>query len=86
MMTNPFPFFVDPADVPAANQHFLMPGEVGALEAVLDFAKSDPRARWANPPVAVVCHPHPLHGGTLTNKVAHTVAKAFAELGVTSLR
>jgi alpha/beta superfamily hydrolase len=85
-MTNPLPLFAESADMPAAGERFLMPGAVGPLEAVLDFAKVEARARWANPSIAVVCHPHPLHGGTLTNKVAHTVAKAFAELGVTSLR
>lgn len=85
-MTNPLPLFADSADMPTANERFLMPGAIGPLEAVLDFAKEEPREQWANPPIAVVCHPHPLHGGTLTNKVAHTVAKAFAELGVTSLR
>ncbi len=35
---------------------------------------------------AVVCHPHPLHGGALTNKVAYMIAKAFVELGVETLR
>jgi alpha/beta superfamily hydrolase len=59
---------------------------VGVLEAQLDAAKADVRARLRKPPIAVVCHPHPLHGGALTNKVAHTVAKAFAEMGVTTLR
>lgn len=72
--------------MPAAGERFLIPGSVDVLEAQLDAAKTDVRARQANPPIAVVCHPHPLHGGTLTNKVAHTVAKAFTELGVTTLR
>jgi alpha/beta superfamily hydrolase len=85
-MTNPLQLYVHPTDMPAANERFLIPGAVGPLEALLDFTKAAPGAGLANPPVAVVCHPHPLHGGTLTNKVAHTVAKAFAELGVTSLR
>ncbi len=35
---------------------------------------------------AVLCHPHPQHGGTMTNKVVHTVARAFNELGVPTLR
>jgi alpha/beta superfamily hydrolase len=35
---------------------------------------------------AVLCHPHPLYGGTLTNKVVHTVARAFQELGIPTLR
>lgn len=37
-------------------------------------------------PVAVVCHPHPLHGGTMTNKVVHTVARSFVELGLPVVR
>lgn len=36
--------------------------------------------------IAVVCHPHSLHGGTLTNKVAHMITKAFVELGAETLR
>jgi hypothetical protein len=34
----------------------------------------------------VVCHPHPLFGGTMTNKVAHTVARAFTAHGAATLR
>ena len=34
----------------------------------------------------VVCHPHPLYGGTLDNKVVYTLARAFVELGVPSIR
>lgn len=73
----------DPATLPRNGERFLIPGPSGVLEAQLDAAKGEP---MANAPIAVVCHPHPLHGGTFTNKVAHTVAKAFAELGVTTLR
>ncbi|MBV1874421.1 MAG: alpha/beta fold hydrolase [Gammaproteobacteria bacterium] len=36
--------------------------------------------------VAVVCHPHPLFGGTMDNKVAHTLARAFESEGVSVLR
>ncbi|HTW74772.1 MAG TPA: alpha/beta fold hydrolase [Steroidobacteraceae bacterium] len=35
---------------------------------------------------AVVCHPHPLHGGTLQNKVVYTLARVFVELGLPTLR
>ncbi len=34
----------------------------------------------------VVCHPHPLHGGTLDNKVVHTLARALHDVGVPTLR
>jgi uncharacterized protein len=36
--------------------------------------------------VAVCCHPHPLYGGTMQNKVVHTLARAAQDQGVTSLR
>jgi len=78
--------YVDPAEMPAAGERFLIPGPGTGLEALLDAAKAEARAPLSSPPIAVVCHPHPLHGGTLTNKVAHTVAKAFAELGAQTLR
>lgn len=77
------PFYDDPTSSPQAGEHFLIPGPMGVIEAVLDMPKT-PLPTGA--PIAVVCHPHPLHGGTLTNKVAHTVARAFAELGVITLR
>lgn len=35
---------------------------------------------------AVICHPHPLHGGTLDNKVAQTLARAFVQCGWRALR
>src|SRR5690606_7610240 len=47
------------------------------------------RAVAAGRPVAafgVVCHPHSLSGGTLDNKVVYTVARAFHDLGVPTIR
>lgn len=35
---------------------------------------------------AVICHPHPVYGGTMTNKVVHMLAKTFNELGIPSVR
>ena len=35
---------------------------------------------------AVVCHPHPLYGGTLDNKVVYTVARAFQQCGAPAIR
>ena len=37
-------------------------------------------------PVALVLHPHPLHGGTMHNKVVHRTAKALEEHGYVTLR
>ena len=36
--------------------------------------------------VAVLCHPHPLHGGTMDNKVVQTLARAFVQLGYRAVR
>lgn len=35
---------------------------------------------------AIVCHPHPLHGGTMQNKVVHTVARACQMEGMPTVR
>ena len=62
-------------------QSFFLPGPAGKLEAL-----------WEQPPsaradlVALVCHPHPLYGGTLHNKVVHHTARALQELGLAVLR
>ncbi|MDR3214295.1 MAG: alpha/beta hydrolase [Azoarcus sp.] len=36
--------------------------------------------------IALVCHPHPLYGGANSNKVAHTLARTFRDLGYAALR
>ncbi|HEV2701799.1 MAG TPA: alpha/beta hydrolase [Steroidobacteraceae bacterium] len=67
-------------------ESLVLEGPAGALEARLDFPTGgdvDPAAPGA---FAVVCHPHPLFGGTLTNKVVHTLARAFNDSGIPSLR
>ncbi|MGI9238213.1 MAG: alpha/beta hydrolase [Woeseiaceae bacterium] len=56
-------------------------GPIGKLQAVFETPiEAEPIA------VAVVCHPHPQHGGTLHNKVAYTLARTFVRLGFSVLR
>jgi alpha/beta superfamily hydrolase len=62
-------------------QKLTLPGPAGALEALIEEPTEGARAG-----VAVVCHPHPLHGGTMQNKVAHTLARTLCSLGLTALR
>ena len=57
-------------------------GPGGALECVVE----EPVRQGAIAPLAVICHPHPLHGGTLDNKVAQTLARAFLQLGYRTVR
>lgn len=60
-------------------------GAAGQLEAVLDEGLEDaPFSTRAY--VAVICHPHPLYGGTMDNKVVSTLVRIYRELGITSLR
>ncbi|MGH8148689.1 MAG: alpha/beta hydrolase [Steroidobacteraceae bacterium] len=40
----------------------------------------------AGPGFGVICHPHPLHGGTLDNKVVYTLARALHDLGLPTVR
>lgn len=55
-------------------------GAAGAIECAIDLPATEPRG------VAVVCHPHPQHGGTMDNKVVQTLARAFVHLGWRSVR
>jgi alpha/beta superfamily hydrolase len=55
-------------------------GPAGPLECAIDEPPDRVRA------VAVICHPHPLYGGTLDNKVVQTVARACMQLGMRSVR
>ena len=64
-------------------------GPVGNLEAILETPVDASGAMVESavrPRIAVICHPHPLYGGTMTNKVVHMLAKACNELGVRALR
>ena len=58
----------------------LVAGPAGRIECAVDRPEAAPRG-WA-----LVCHPHPQQGGTLDNKVAQTVARAFLQLGWASVR
>jgi alpha/beta superfamily hydrolase len=62
-------------------------GVVGPIEMAIDLPdllKSDPSFMVRG--LALVAHPHPLLGGTMDNKVAQTMARAFNQLGYVSVR
>ena len=59
----------------------MITGPAGAIECAINQPAQAP-ARG----VAVLCHPHPLHGGTLDNKVVQTLARALVGLGYTAVR
>lgn len=68
----------------AQTQSFLINGAVGQLDCALDLP--DPEQFAAPRGLALVAHPHPLYGGTMDNKVAQTLARAFLALGYASVR
>lgn len=58
----------------------LLSGPVGNLE-ILTWTPEEPK-----PITAIICHPHPLFGGTMQNKVVTTIARALHELSVRTVR
>jgi uncharacterized protein len=64
------------------SRNFFLQGPAGALEAIL----WTPARSGAPTLAAVVCHPHPLFGGTLHNKVVYHAAKSLDALGIPVLR
>jgi alpha/beta superfamily hydrolase len=58
-----------------------IPGPAGALEALLE--EPDDREPCL---AAVVCHPHPLYGGTMHNKVVYRIARGLRRAGIVVLR
>ncbi len=59
-------------------QHLTIRGPSGQLEVIFT-----PNTGSIG---VIVCHPHPLYGGTMTNKVVTTLCKNFSELGYPTLR
>ena len=63
-----------------AIRSLFLDGPAGKLEALLN--EGTPDARYA----ALVCHPHPLYGGSLHNKVVFHAMKALNSFGFPALR
>ncbi|MES2935680.1 MAG: alpha/beta hydrolase [Pseudomonadota bacterium] len=64
----------------AQTQRFSLQGAAGALECALDLPETTPRG------IALIGHPHPLFGGTMDNKVVHTLTRAFVALNYVAVR
>jgi uncharacterized protein len=64
----------------AASTHTDVAGPAGRIEVATDAPEGTARG------VAVLCHPHPSHGGTMDNKVIQTLARAFVQLGWRAVR
>lgn len=65
--------------MPVTETRETLPGPAGELQALT--ARPETVAG-----VAVICHPHPLYGGTLHNKVVHYLARTLNELDIATVR
>ena len=73
-----------PTEFPRESASFLLPGPAGVLE--LASEPGETRAKAAAVGIAVICHPHPLHGGTMHNKVVTIIERSLRELGFDTVR
>jgi len=67
--------------MPRRIQSLAIDGPAGKLEALLE----EPEDQAPNAAV-LVCHPHPLHGGTMHNKVVYRIARGMRRAGAVVLR
>ena len=66
---------------PTTETTLLLPGPAGVLETLVTPANN---ASQNN--IAIVCHPHPLHGGTMNNKVVTMSCRALQQCGLATIR
>jgi len=71
---------------PPRAERLAIEGPAGPLQALIETPQTERGEALGAPAFAVVCHPHPLFGGTLDNKVVYTVARAFEQLGAPAIR
>lgn len=72
--------FIDKLSIPGEHS-LVLQGQIGTLDAVLTVPQT-----LSSSTIAFLGHPHSLQGGTMSNKVVTTMARAFKELGIPSLR
>ena len=58
----------------------IIPGPEGRMEGRYNKGKG------SNPPLVILLHPHPMHGGNMNNKVIYNCFKTFSSMGFSVLR
>lgn len=71
----------NPTLFPTEDSRFLITGPAG----MLDVATTEPKIPSCGR-TAIIAHPHPLHGGTMDNKVVTTLMRAYSGLGLRVVR
>ena len=71
-----------PPAFPCDATSFIIKGPAGDLELLSACPARDSEKQAS----AVICHPHSLHGGSMQNKVVHTLARTYGELGLRTVR
>lgn len=69
----------------AKEEVLVIPGPAGQLQAVIHQGNGDGEfatKQW----LVILCHPHPVHGGTMDNKVVTTLMRTYRDLGIHVLR
>ncbi|HFC53220.1 MAG TPA: alpha/beta fold hydrolase [Gammaproteobacteria bacterium] len=69
-------------EAPCGGEELFLQGPAGNIEVSISYP-AGPRGEGA---VAILCHPHPLFGGSMANKVIHTLSETFNGMGGTVLR
>jgi uncharacterized protein len=67
---------------PSEETTFLLNGPAGAIEVLTSVPQDSQIIKGT----AIICHPHPLFGGTMHNKVVTTLARVFRDIGVRTVR
>lgn len=79
---NPTELPNDPSVFPEQEASFALSGPAGKLETITDVAERAEARRG----VAVICHPNPVQGGTMHNKVVTMVERSLRESGLDTVR
>jgi len=82
LLMNPVIIPTPPDRFPEQASSFALEGPAGKLESVSDVAVPEEARRGT----AIICHPHPLQGGTMHNKVVTMVERSLRESGLDTLR
>jgi alpha/beta superfamily hydrolase len=71
-----------PEQFPSGHSEFLIRGPAGAIECAVEVPEPDVEF----PATIIICHPHPLGGGSMRNKVVTIMERSMRELGLRTVR